>query len=126
MRGRSVEIEKRKKEMRAPIIHLLLDEQTLTDLCRRCDETSHAETCTRFQMLYLLALLPQADLYLQNGVQFVFYPILTRAWCSKGRHGQRLVEASVDNRQVYGFGLVDWRDGIVAPGRIANVFCEQD
>jgi hypothetical protein len=26
---------------------------------------------------------------------------------------------------VYGFGLVDWRDGWVAPGRTADVFCEQ-
>ena len=45
------------------------------------------------------------------------------------RRGQRLVEAPGDNRKVYGFGLVDWRDGWfdgrVAPGRTANVFCEQ-
>jgi hypothetical protein len=47
----------------------------------------------------------------------------------KGRRGQRLVEAPGDNRKVYGFGLVDWRDGWfdgrVAPGRTADVFCEQ-
>jgi transposase len=46
-----------------------------------------------------------------------------------GRRGQRLVEAPGDNRKVYGFGLVDWRDGWfdgrVAPGRSADVFCEQ-
>ena len=46
-----------------------------------------------------------------------------------GRRGQRLVEAPGDNRKVYGFGLVDWRDGwkggCVAPGRTAEVFCEQ-
>ncbi len=48
---------------------------------------------------------------------------------SLGRRGQRLVEAPGDNRKVYGFGLVDWRDGWfdgrVAPGRTADVFCEQ-
>jgi hypothetical protein len=48
---------------------------------------------------------------------------------SLGRRGQRLVEAPGDNRKVYGFGLVDWRDGWfdgrVAPGRTAEVFCDQ-
>jgi transposase len=77
----------------------------------------------------LLALLPQADLYLQDEVQFAFHPTLTRVWCLKGRRGQRLVEAPGDNRKVYGFGLLDWRDGWfdgrVAPGRTADVFCEQ-
>ncbi len=46
-----------------------------------------------------------------------------------GRRGQRLVEAPGDNCKVYGFGLVDsrdgWFDGRVAPGRTADVFCEQ-
>src|SRR3989454_9717025 len=46
-----------------------------------------------------------------------------------GRRGQRLVETPGDNRKVYGFGLVDWRDGWfdgrIAPGRTADVFCEQ-
>src|SRR6516164_2921839 len=50
-------------------------------------------------------------------------------WCRKGRRGQRLVEAPGDNSRVYGFGLVDWRDGWfdgrIAPGRTADVFCEQ-
>ena len=77
----------------------------------------------------LLALLPQADLYLQDEIQFAFHPTLTRVWCRKGRRGQRLVEAPGDNRKVYGFGLVDWRDGWfdgrIAPGRTADVFCEQ-
>ena len=77
----------------------------------------------------MLALLPQADLYLQDEVQFAFHPTLTRVWCRKGRRGQRLVEAPGDNRKVYGFGLLDWRDGWfdgrVAPGRTADVFCEQ-
>ena len=77
----------------------------------------------------LLALLLRADLYLQDEVQFAFHPTLTRVWSRKGRRGQRLVEAPGDNRKVYGFGLVDWRDGWfdgrVAPGRTADVFCEQ-
>ena len=77
----------------------------------------------------LLALLPRADLYVQDEVQFAFHPTLTRLWCLKGRRGQRLVEAPGDNRKVYGFGLVDWRDGWfdgrIAPGRTADVFCDQ-
>src|SRR5450755_3474345 len=47
----------------------------------------------------------------------------------KGRRGQRFIEAPGDNRKVYGFGLVDWRDGWfdgrIATGRTADVFCEQ-
>lgn len=77
----------------------------------------------------LLALLPRADLYLQDEVQFAFHPTLTRVWSRKGRRGQRLIEAPGDNRKVYGFGLVDWRDGWfdgrIAPGRTADIFCEQ-
>ena len=77
----------------------------------------------------LLALVPRADLYLPDEVQVAFHPTLTRLWCRKGRRGQRLVEAPGDNRKVYGFGLVDWRDGWfdgrLAPGRTADVFCEQ-
>ncbi len=77
----------------------------------------------------LLALLPRADLYLQDEVQFAFHPTLTRLWSLKGRRGQRLIEAPGDNRKVYGFGLVDWRDGWfdgrIATGRTSDVFCEQ-
>ena len=77
----------------------------------------------------LLALMPHADLYLQDEVQLAFHPTLKRLWSRRGRRGQRLVEAPGDNRKVYGFGLVDWRegwfDGRVAPGRTADVFCEQ-
>ena len=54
---------------------------------------------------------------------------VSRLWCRKGRRGQRLVDAPGENRKVYGFGLLDWRDGWfdgrVAPGRTADVFCEQ-
>src|SRR5947209_8692330 len=77
----------------------------------------------------LLALLPRADLYLQDEVQFAFHPTLTRVWSLKGRRGQRSIEAPGDNRKVYGFGLVDWRDGWfdgrIATGRTADVFCDQ-
>jgi hypothetical protein len=73
----------------------------------------------------LLTLLPHADLNLQDEMQVAFHPTLTRVWCRKGRRGQRLVEAPGDNRKVYGFGLVDWCDGRVAPGRTADVFCER-
>jgi transposase len=80
-------------------------------------------------VLQLLALLPRADLYLQDEVQFAFHPTLTRLWSLKGRRNQRLIEAPGDNRKVYGFGLVDWRDGWfdgrIATGRTADVFCEQ-
>jgi hypothetical protein len=77
----------------------------------------------------LLALLPQADLYLQDEVQLALHPTLTRLWCRRGRLGQRRVQAPGDNRRVYGFGLVDWRDGWfdaqLAPGRTAGPFCVQ-
>ena len=77
----------------------------------------------------LLHLLPRADLYLQDEVQFAFHPTLTRVWCRKGRRGQRLVEAPGANDKVYGFGLVDWCagwfDGRLAPGRTADIFCAQ-
>jgi transposase len=77
----------------------------------------------------LLALLPQADLYLQDEVHFTLHPTLTRVWCRKGRHGQRLIEAPGRNEKMYGFGVVDWRDGWfdgrLAPGRTAAAFCEQ-
>ena len=77
----------------------------------------------------LLALLPKADVYLQDEVQFALHPTLTRVWCRKGRRGQRLVCAPGDNAKVYGFGLVDWRegffDGAFAPKRSAPPFCAQ-
>jgi DDE superfamily endonuclease len=77
----------------------------------------------------LLARLPCADLYLQDEVQVAFHPTLTRVWCPKGRRGQRLVEAPGDNAKVYGFGMVDWRDGwfagALASQRTAGPFCTQ-
>jgi transposase len=77
----------------------------------------------------LLPVLPRADVYLQDEVQFAFHPTLTRVWCRQGRRGQRLVEAPGANDKIYGFGLVDWCDGWfegrLAPGRPADVFCAQ-
>jgi transposase len=81
------------------------------------------------ELASLLALLPEADLYLQDEVQFALHPTLTRLWCRRGRRGQRLIEAPGANEKLYGFGLVDWRDGWfdgrLAPGRTADVFCDQ-
>lgn len=77
----------------------------------------------------LLALLPRADLYLQDEVEVALHPTLTRVWSRKGRRGQRLVEAPGTNAKKYGFGLVDWRDGWLdrelADGRRAAPFCAQ-
>ncbi len=77
----------------------------------------------------LLALLPRADLYLQDEVEVALHPTLTRVWSRKGRRGQRLVEAPGTNAKKYGFGLVDWRDGWLdwelADGRRAVPFCAQ-
>jgi len=77
----------------------------------------------------LLALLPRADLYLQDEVEVALHPTLTRVWSRKGRRGQRLVEAPGTNRKRYGFGLADWRDGWLdwelADGRRAAPFCAQ-
>jgi transposase len=77
----------------------------------------------------LLALLPQADLYLQDEVQIAFHPTLTRVWARRGRRGQRRVAAPGANAKVYGFGLVDWRDGWfdgrIGPQRTADLFCAQ-
>jgi transposase len=77
----------------------------------------------------LLQLLPSADVYLQDEIQFAFHPTLTRLWCRKGRRGQRLVEAPGANATVDGLGSVDWCagwfDGRVAPRRTAEVLCAQ-
>jgi hypothetical protein len=77
----------------------------------------------------LLALLPRADLYLQDEVQIALHPTITRVWCRKGRRGQRLVQAPGQTEKQWGVGLVDWRDGWfdweVAAGRQAAPFCAQ-
>jgi hypothetical protein len=77
----------------------------------------------------LLCLLPGADVYLQDAVQFALHPTLTRVWGRKGRRGQRLVNAPGANAKVYGFGIVDgcdgWFEGRVAPRRTTDVFCAQ-
>lgn len=77
----------------------------------------------------LLALLPRADLYLQDEVEVALHPTLSRVWCAKGRRGQRLVEAPGQNDKRYGFGMVDWREGwfdwSLEAGRRAAPFCAQ-
>jgi transposase len=77
----------------------------------------------------LLALLPGADLYLQDEVEVALHPTLSRVWCARGRRGQRLVEAPGTNDKRYGFGLVDWREGwfdwSLEQGRCAAPFCAQ-
>lgn len=77
----------------------------------------------------LLALLPRADLYLQDEVQAALHPTLTRLWSPRGRRGQRFVEAPGHNAKVTGFGALDWRDGffhgLTAPGRRAAPFVAQ-
>src|SRR5215218_6638695 len=78
---------------------------------------------------HLLALLPAADLYLQDEVEVALHPTLTRVWCRRGRRGQRLVETPGTNTKRHGFGLVDWRDGwldwALEAGRRAAPFCAQ-
>jgi hypothetical protein len=77
----------------------------------------------------LVALLPQADVDLQDDVQVAFPPTLTRVWSRRGRRGQRRVAAPGANEQGSGFGLVDWRDGGFdgrsGPQRTAARCCEQ-
>jgi hypothetical protein len=77
----------------------------------------------------LLALLPCADLYLQDEVQVALHPTLMRVWCRRGRRGQRKVQAPGTNVKCYGFGVVDWRTGwfdwALADGRTAAPFCTQ-
>ena len=77
----------------------------------------------------LLALLPGADLYLQDEVEVALHPTLSRVWCARGRRGQRRVEAPGKNDKRYGFGLVDWREGwfdwSLEEGRRAAPFCAQ-
>jgi len=77
----------------------------------------------------LLALLPDADLYLQDEVQVAVQPTLMRVWCRRGRRGQRKVPAPGTNAKRYGFGGVDWRTGwfawALADGRKAAPFCAQ-
>ena len=77
----------------------------------------------------LLALLPRADLYLQDEIQFAFYPLSRVSGAAKDDVDNVWLRLPFDNRKIYGFGLVDWRDGWfdskVAAGRTANVFCQQ-
>jgi hypothetical protein len=53
MRGGEVEDRRKEEEMTAPITLASLDEPTLAELLRRYEETSDAETRTRYQVLLL-------------------------------------------------------------------------
>ena len=55
MRGRKVEDGRKEEEMTTPISLPLMDELTLSELRRRYEETTDAETRTRYQMLLLSA-----------------------------------------------------------------------
>ena len=106
------------------LIGALLPDPTLTDLL-----DAVLADATPMALPRLLALLPEADLYLQDEVDIALLPTLTRVWCRKGRRGQRHVETPGRNAKQYGFGLVDWRDGwldwALAPSRSAQPFCDQ-
>jgi DDE superfamily endonuclease len=77
----------------------------------------------------LLALLPHADLYVQDEVDIRHLPTLTRVWSPKGHAGQRQVRAPGPNQKSVGFVAVDWRDGWsawgIVPGRTADTFVQQ-
>jgi DDE superfamily endonuclease len=77
----------------------------------------------------LLALLPHADLYVQDEVDIRHLPTLTRVWSRKGHRGQRQVRAPGYNQKAVGFVAVDWRDGWcawgLAPRRTADTFVAQ-
>src|SRR6266516_2444053 len=53
LRGRKVEDRRKEEEMTIPITLPQLDELTLTELHRRYEETTDAETRPRYQMLLL-------------------------------------------------------------------------
>jgi hypothetical protein len=80
--------------------------------CQRCSRFCHALTCIcKMRCRWLFTRRSRA--------------------CGVARAGvdNECREAPGENRRVYGFGLVDWRDGWfdgrVAAGRTAEVFCEQ-
>lgn len=77
----------------------------------------------------LLALLPHADLDVQEEVDIRHLPTLTRVWSRKGHAGQRQVRAPGQNQKSVGFVAVAWRDGWCAwgivPGRTADAFVRQ-
>jgi hypothetical protein len=77
----------------------------------------------------LLALLPRADLYDQDGVDVRHHPTLARVWSRKGRTDKGLACAPGISLKAVGFGAVDWRDGWCsrgfAPRRAAQPFANQ-
>lgn len=77
----------------------------------------------------LLALLPRADLYVQDEIDVKLHPTLTRLWSRRGRAGQRRVRAPGQNRKVVSFVAADWREGWLSIafglGRTADLFVAQ-
>ncbi len=77
----------------------------------------------------LLAVLPRADLYVQDEVDIRLHPTLTRCWSRKGHAGQRLVRAPGQTAKIVGFGAIDWREGWISYGfalsRSADAYCGQ-
>lgn len=77
----------------------------------------------------LLALLPHADLYVQDEVDIRHHPTVTRVWSAKGHHGQRKVRAPGNNQRAVAFVALDWRDGWCSHGfgfgRTADRFVAQ-
>src|SRR6266536_5448705 len=67
IRGRKVEDRRKEEEMTAPITLPPMDELTLTELRRRYEETTDAETRTRYQML-LLSLRGQTSSQIAQNV----------------------------------------------------------
>src|SRR5256886_14255132 len=67
IRGRKVEDRRKEKEMTAPITLPPMDELTLTELRRRYEESTDAETRTRYQML-LLSLRGQTSSQIAQNV----------------------------------------------------------
>ena len=77
----------------------------------------------------LLALLPRADLYIEDEVDIRLHPTITRCWSRRGKAGQRAVRAPGQSSKIVGFSAVDWRDGWVSygfvVGRTAEAYCGQ-
>jgi hypothetical protein len=57
----------------------------------------------------LLALVPRADLFVQDEAQTAPHPTLDRMWGRKGRGGRCRTEVSAWNRKLHDFGPLDWR-----------------
>jgi transposase len=72
--------------------------------------------CVPADVAELLALLPTADLYVQDEVDVRLHPTLTRLWSRKGKAGQRHIPAPGQNARFVAAGAADWRDGWLSVG----------